>query len=114
MSQSLPLSYMIKLFASDDKPFTIRWKGEDGAYRDLTGWTAKLEIRKTPCGEVELDIDGVIDAPETGEIVYPISSAQREAIVADCGAAFYHHKVFLTSPAGALTPLLYGRVRIEK
>lgn len=65
----------------DAKNFKVRIK-RNGAAMDLSGFTAimtaKLNINDADTATTTIQVYGDIASPETGEIVFPMSSAQTE------------------------------------
>lgn len=111
---TLPLTFAAYFLAGDDKPFIVRWKNDDLTPIDLTGYTAKMQFKTDKCGAVALEILGVIAVPATGEIIFPFSGAQKQALIADCLTTCYHYDIELTQPGGDILTLLRGRARFEE
>lgn len=111
---SLPPKYTLSLYAGDDKPFEIRWKDDDGVAIDLTGYTAKMQFKVSPCEVAVLTVVGTIAAPTTGVIVFTITGAEKQALIIDCETTCYLYDVQLTAPSTDVETIVRGTVRIEE
>lgn len=111
---SLPLSFSASFYAGDDNPFIVRWKNDDGTPIDLTGYTAKMHIKADKCGTVDLEIIGIIAIPADGQIEFPFSGVQKQALIVDCQTTCYNYDVQLTAPSTDILTLLRGVLRIEE
>ena len=107
----LPPSYTLELYAGDDRDFIVRWRDEAGDPINLTGYSALMQIKTDPCGAADLEVVGVIALPLTGEIVFPISSAESQALVIDCSTTCYKYDVQLTEPSGDIKTILRGAAK---
>lgn len=109
---ALPPKYTLSLYAGDDEPFTIRYKSSDGSAIDLTGYSAKMEFKSSPCVTAVFTVAGSIAVPANGEIVFPITGAQKQGLIIDCLTTCYLYDVELTLPGGGIDTILRGTVRI--
>jgi len=107
-------SYTIKLKAGDDGELFITWVDENDSPIDLTGFTALMEIRKSPADVVALSVVGVIASPANGEIVFPFTAAETSGLIIDGVTTCYVYDVEMTSSAPAVTTILKGVARVEQ
>jgi len=111
---ALPPKYTLGLYAGDDRDFIVRYKDDKGVAIDLTGFTAKMQLKQDPCGAVALEIVGVIAAPQTGEIIFPFTGAETQGLIIDCLTTCYLYDVELTQPSAGILTILRGVVRVEE
>lgn len=109
---TLPPKYTLSLYAGDDEPFKLRYKNSDGSAIDLTGFTAKMEFKLSPCVPAVLTVLGIIAVPANGEIIFPISGVQKQALIIDCQTTCYLYDVELTLPSSDKDTILRGTVFI--
>lgn len=110
---SEPYNIVVKNGATFRRQMT--WKTEAGNPINLTGYTAKLQIRKSanaPEAVVTLDSsNGTIElGGAAGTIVLNMSAAVTDAITLSNGV----YDLELTSPTGFVTRLLFGSVTFVK
>lgn len=94
---------------------TFRWRQPDGVTpKDLTGWTAKMQIRPKPGQPEALTLS--TDAPggitingAAGEVTVTILPAQSSAITIRRGV----YDLELTSPGGEVFRLIEGTVTVS-
>ncbi len=113
MAEKLPLSYSALFVSGDDSPFKITYK-PGGSPADLTGYTAKMELLTDFCEAPVISINGLIAVPATGQIVFPFSGAEKEALIVDCANTCYKLTIKLTQPSSDVISLIKGIGRIEK
>ena len=111
---AFPDTFALTLYAGDDDPFTVRWKEDDGTPIDLTGSTAKMQLKLEPCGTVVLELIGIIDTPTSGEIIFDFTSANTAALIIDCQTTCYKYDVEITQSGGDIITILRGLVRVVK
>ncbi len=111
---SLPPKYTLSLYAGDDKPFKVRWKDNAGVPIDLTGVIAKMQFKVSPCEDAVFTVIGLIADPATGEIIFIITGAEKQALIADCQTTCYLYDVQLTLPSTDIETIVRGTVRIEE
>ena len=75
-----PARLDLKLVAGDSFRRSIVLKSSDGTPIDLTGLTARAQIRDRPAGKLLADITTTVDAPTTGEIVLTLTTVQTRAL----------------------------------
>lgn len=91
---------------------TLTWK-YNGSPVDLTGWSAHMQIRSAPGGQLYSDLTdtgGEISLGGTaGTIRLVLAAAVTAAFTWDSG----YYDLMLTSPAGAVTYLLAGSFTVQ-
>lgn len=111
---ALPPKYTLSLYAGDDRDFIVRYREVGGTPIDLTGFTAKMQLKQDPCGIVALEILGIIAIPEEGEIIFRFTGAATQGLIIDCLTTCYLYDVELTEPGGGKDTILRGTVRVEE
>jgi hypothetical protein len=76
----LPTEFNLKLYAGDTETFIIRWKTLNGLPKDLTGFTATMQILQKRTEEHPLTFLAVID-PKTSEIVFNLSARDTRVLL---------------------------------
>lgn len=107
-------SYTIKLKAGDDGELFITWKDETESPIDLTGYTALMELKKSPTDSAALSVTGVIVSPASGEISFPFTPAETNGLIIDGVTTCYVYDVEMTSSVPVVTTILKGVARIEQ
>lgn len=82
-------------------------KEDDDEPRDLTGYTAKLQVRVAENSEVLLELassSGITITPSTGKILIEITKVQTAALEFDIA----RYDLLVTSSAGISTYLVQG------
>ena len=110
----LPVMQSLSFYAGDDKPLIVRWKIKNGSPVDLTGYSAKMQIKADKCGVVDLEIIGIIAEPLTGEILFPFSGIEKQDLVINCQTTSYNYDIELTQPSAGILTLMRGIIRIEE
>lgn len=110
----LPVRQSLSFYAGDDKPLLVRWVIENGGPVDLTGYSAKMQLKIDKCGDPALEIIGIIADPLVGEILFPFTGAQKQALVIDCQTTCYSYDIELTQSGGGILTLMRGIIRIEE
>ncbi len=110
----VPLNHTLSLYAGDDDNLFLRWKTANNVAVDITGYTALLEFKLQKCGTIALQVVGIIDNPTTGEIIFPITGAEKEALIIDCQNTCYVYDVQMTSADDLVTTLIKGIANIEQ
>jgi hypothetical protein len=105
-------------FAIEQGATTIRsfvWKSSDGTPVDLTGYAARMQVRRsfsatdvlleasTDNGRIQID-------PEAGKFTLVLSASVTAAIDWSRG----RYDIELESPDGDVTRLIYGEITISK
>lgn len=104
-------SYDIVIKAGATFRLTLKYKDGDGTPIDLTGRTAKADIRKTAGGALIHSIQNAdITMNASGDIVAVISAAVTKTL-APCRDAEYD--LFVLGPGAEVEKILRGRVEIE-
>lgn len=83
------------------------WTDATGAPVDLTGYTARMDVRTAPGGSLVASIiqgSGIVLGGAAGTITPTLSAAATGAM----RAGTYAYDILLTSPAGFVTRLLAG------
>lgn len=84
--------------------------GSDGLVFDLTGYTARGQIRKAYASTTYTALTVTINNPEDGEIVLALTAAQTAAL--SSGRYVYDIEIVETS-SGAVTRVIEGQVEIN-
>jgi hypothetical protein len=106
-------NFVIEQGATLDKTFV--WKDSTGTIINLTGYTARMQIRQTVSSStILLDLSTL-----NGRIVITALSGQIRLLVsaADTGAITWQRGKYdleLVSSTGVVTRLLYGEVEVSK
>jgi hypothetical protein len=91
------------------------WKDSEGVPVDLTGYTARMQIRQGVCNpdvivELTTENDRITLGGVAGTIVLEIDADTTAAITAGCGL----YDLELESSSGFVTAILYGAVTFER
>lgn len=92
----------------------LTWK-EDGTAVDLTGYSAKMQIRDSDDSLVmELSTDnGRITVDSSGTITLHVPGSDT-ALIPETTNEYYRYDLLLTSPTGVRTRLIEGRVEVTR
>lgn len=94
----------------------IRWRDGDGALVDLTGYTARCQVRASFASETKLiDLtteNGGIELGGAAGTIRLLASAETTAALALTGLGVWDLE--LVSPGGVVTRLLEGRVVLSR
>jgi len=111
MSDRNPVYNLIPFMQGDTWTMTVQVTDNNGAAKDLTDYTAKLQIRERASSVALLSLthaSGIAITPATGTLVITITATQS--------AAFTFNKakyaLQITSGAGIVTTILHGDVEI--
>lgn len=105
----MPSTANLDIYQGDDYPAFVAVADSDGAPADLTGYTAKAQIRVNVADrapEVVVEIDCTI----TGSDIY-LSIPHAKTI--DLTGINYVWDLQLTSASGIITTILAGKVRVS-
>ena len=87
----------------------ITVEGAAGLSSDLTGYTAKGQVRKTYSSTTQYDLHATVDAdPTTGIIDINLTASQT----ASMRAGRYVYDVEITSSTGVVTRVVEGQIEI--
>lgn len=111
---TLPVRQSLSFYAGDDKPLIIRWLIKNNGPVDLTDYSAKMQLKVDKCGDIDLEIIGIIDEPLTGEILFIFTGAEKQALIINCQTTCYNYDIELTQPGGGILTLMRGIIRIEE
>jgi hypothetical protein len=105
--------FAIEQGATTIKPFV--WKSSDGTPVDLSGYTARMQVRRSTSSEyvlLEASTDnGRIQLDhEAGKLTLVLSAGVTAAIDWSRG----RYDIELESPDGGVTRLIYGEISISK
>lgn len=109
------LSFPIVIDQGATFDLPIIYQDSGGNVIDLTGYTAKMQVRETPeaTGSPLVDLsspsNGITITGASGKIEIIISSSLTAALVAPANAWY---DLFITSPGGITEKLLFGAVTI--
>jgi hypothetical protein len=67
---------IIEVYKNDSATIQVDVTDSNDAAFDLTGYTAKLTIRKSKTSAIVLQIDGTINSPLLGVIIFDITKEQ--------------------------------------
>lgn len=102
--------FAIEVVQGADFRWPVYYQDPDGNPIDLTGYTAKMQIRETPFAEDPPFVECNISiTPSTGLILISITNTITSALGAPLKAVY---DLFITSPAGEKLRLLWGEVNI--
>ena len=109
-----PGEYDFTIYQGATLSRTVVWKDAAGALVDLTGYTARMQIRasvRNPEILVSLTTEngGIALGGTAGTVDLLLTAAQTAAIAARAGA----YDLELVDSGGAVTRLLYGAVEIS-
>lgn len=87
------------------------YKDSDGNVQDLTGYTAAMQIRKSPTstGDPVLDVNPTITELE-GKVTLELTDEQTQALPAPFEG---YYDIEIEDSGGAVTRLVQGRVFID-
>ena len=94
---------------------SIIWKDANGNPVDLTGYTAKMQVRKEPADTsylIELSTANSrisIPTPANGTIEFNISSADTLGLA----SGTYKYDLMMTDSGGVVTKLVYGAFTVD-
>lgn len=109
--------FPITVVQGEDFNWPITYKDQDGDAVDLTGYTAAMQIRKTPLSEdppiVDLTTEngGISIDGENGIITIIISNSITASLDAPLKCKY---DLFIISPASFKTRLIFGIANIEE
>lgn len=93
-------------------PFNFTWKVKStGAAIDLTGYTAKMQIRKAKDTDVILDLthsSGITLGGAAGTVAVLLTAAQTAAL-----SGQYVYDLFVVSGGGVATKLFEGTITVD-
>jgi hypothetical protein len=104
----------IDIYQGQDWSWTVIYSDDADVPVDLSGYTAKLEVRESPGGNLLLAMEtggGGITLNASGEIDLVLTDTQTAAI--DCTKARYDLKIKQTSD-GSITPILKGNFNVTR
>ena len=107
-----PGKYNTTIYAGDDWQRTIAITDEGGAPLDLTGYTARWQLRAypgAPTAALSLATDSGI-AIDGVTLTISISGE----VTAQLTAGSYYHDLELTTPEGAVTTYLAGIISVQQ
>lgn len=106
---TVPNVLNLKFYSGDDDELKFVIKDSNGAVVDLTGATARFQVRVATNSALPLlDIAGVIDGP-AGEITFPITPANTAALTPDdTGPIQYVHDIELIKANSDVQTLFRG------
>ena len=111
MSDRNPIYNLIEFMQGDTWTMTVQVQDNNGAAKDLTGYTAKFQIRNKASSTSLLSLtesSGIAITAATGTLVITITAAQS--------AAFTFNKakyaLQITSSGGVVTTILHGDMSI--
>lgn len=91
----------------------FRWKGADGLYIDLTGWTARMQVRTSfsaPTAVLNATTEnGMISLTAAGDILIHVPNATTALLTAPMKGVY---DLELVSPGGKVTRFLEGTARV--
>lgn len=111
MSERNPVYNLIPFMQGDTWTMTVQVQDNNGAAKDLTGYTAKFQIRDRAGSTALLSLtqaSGIAITAATGTLVITITAAQSAAFTFN--KAKYALQV--TSSGGVVTTLMHGDVEI--
>lgn len=95
---------------------SFTWETASGSAVDLTGWAAKLQIRKKASAssavllELSTDNGGItIPNPANGTVILAVSATDTAALAFTRAA----YDLKLTSPSGAVVRLIEGAITVD-
>lgn len=100
----MPDKAHLEIMQGDDYVAYVTVENADGTPADITGWTAKAQIRRDVADEarrVEIEITATVDSPE---VTLTIPHAQTQNLT--CSS--YVWDLQLTSPEDMITTILAG------
>lgn len=87
----------------------LTYKGDDGELFDLTGFSARLQLRESVTADVAvLDLDLEIDVA-TSRVIIDITADQSSSLV----LPRYSYAIELYAPDGTVTRLLQGSFKVS-
>lgn len=109
----MSVSNDIAIDAGDTWTSTIIWKDSSGAARPLTGYSARMQLRKAP-GSTEAAVsltesDGITITEADGRLDILISAARTSALT----GGNYVYAVEVESPVGIVTTLVKGTATVN-
>lgn len=117
MASLIPPTYPLEFYQGDSVAFSIRARGRTstggpGAYYDLTGSTAKAQLRtfEEDSTSIEFTVTLGNQTTERGKINLALSHAQTAALT----DTEYVWDIQITWPDGRVTTLLRGPVTVTK
>ena len=101
----MPSPADLEIYQGDDFAPIVTIYNEDGSVADITGYTAKAQIRRSTADNdpvVVVEITAVVQSPQ---VLMSIPSAQTTPL-----SGRYTWDLQITSPDGVVTTVLAGRV----
>jgi hypothetical protein len=86
----------------------LTYTDDNGDLFDLTGYSAKLQLRETVEAEAVLDLDLEIDV-STARLLLGLDAEQTSVLT----APRYAYAIELTAPDGSVTRLLHGSFKVS-
>lgn len=111
---SAPTAYELTIFKGATFRQSLVWQDSDGVPVDLTGYSARMQVRKTINTEavvVELSTfnGSILLQSATGAIEMHLSAAQTSVLIGKTGV----YDLEMESADGTVTRLLYGDVTLS-
>lgn len=104
--------YDIKAIQNADYELIITWKKEDGSLVNLTGYTAKFQVKDAiESGSYLLQLtngSGITLGGAAGTVLLNITAAQTNAIAYTTETTPKVYALQVTSGAGVITELVWG------
>ncbi|QPG06967.1 hypothetical protein IT774_07640 [Salinimonas marina] len=103
-----------KLYTNSHYPLTLIYKDKDGVPIDITGYTAKLVIRRSLYTTPEIEKTATIGGLD-GEITFTVEPADTVDILeADVDAAKYLMGAVMTDTAGKTLTILQSQIEVRR
>lgn len=112
-AQRLHLEGELRIEQGASWQHTVRLEVAADVPRDLSGCSARMQIRAQLDGDVRLSPDCSIDAP-AGRITLALSDTQTAALNLATAHTCWLYDLELQSPTGTVERLLEGRVLITR
>jgi len=108
MTDSKVPTYDIEVYQGEKWAMTVYAKDDNDAPLTLTGYTAKMDVRPGPGGDLLLHMEtggqGITITGAAGQIDLELTSAQTAALAFEKG----RYDLFIVSSGGDPTPLFRG------
>jgi len=114
MTDSKVPTFDIEVYQGETWTMTMNLTDDNNAAKDLTGYTAKLDVRPNPGGDLLLHMEtggqGITITGATGQIDFALTAAQTSVLAFETGRYY----LFIVSGAGSETPLIRGQFTVTQ
>jgi hypothetical protein len=107
-----PQSYPLTIIQGSDFEFNFQIRNKGGAYWNIIGWTARMQVRTfptSPTALLSISTSDYIDLSENGTVTILVPASVTSTLKAVNGV----YDIELVNPSGAVYKPLRGSVRIE-